>query len=189
MDAEPYRWQCGRPHTNTGSRYARLEFGSVYAYHCLKVLDLADTVFFVLRKKSAQISFLHVYHHVAVVWGTWLVVNFYPGGHFIFLGLLNAGVHAIMYGYYFASVWRPAVKRSRSVKRVVTLVQIVQFGALIVHSGWPLLRGVVAIGGEGGGGAGGEQPCGTHPFLLALCTLQNTFLMCMFGEFYVRNYV
>ena len=28
-----------------------------------KLLDLLDTVFFVLRKKSNQISFLHVYHH------------------------------------------------------------------------------------------------------------------------------
>ena len=28
-----------------------------------KLVDLLDTIFFVLRKKSNQISFLHVYHH------------------------------------------------------------------------------------------------------------------------------
>lgn len=155
-----------------------MEFGSVYAYHCIKVLDLLDTVFFVLRKKTGQLSFLHIYHHVAVVWGTCLVVNFYPGGHFIFLGLLNAGVHAIMYGYYFAAIWRPAVKQSRRIKSAVTLVQMGQFAVLILHSGWPWLvqRSFVGAG------------CETPTFLLALCTVQNAFLLCMFGDFYVRSY-
>lgn len=32
-------------------------------YFVIKVIDLLDTVFFVLRKKQSQISFLHVYHH------------------------------------------------------------------------------------------------------------------------------
>lgn len=35
-----------------------------YSYFILKLIDLLDTVFFVLRKKWAQVSFLHVYHHV-----------------------------------------------------------------------------------------------------------------------------
>ncbi|CAG2064399.1 unnamed protein product [Timema podura] len=42
----------------------------------LKVLDLLDTVFFVLRKKNNQITFLHVYHHAAMVFGTWIAVKF-----------------------------------------------------------------------------------------------------------------
>ena len=31
-----------------------------------RFLDMLDTVFFVLRKKNSQITFLHVYHHTAV---------------------------------------------------------------------------------------------------------------------------
>lgn len=178
-DPTPYHWQCSAPHPDNSTYYGRTEFRAVYAYHALKVLDLLDTVFFVLRKKTAQLSFLHVYHHLAVVWGTWLTVNFYPGGHFAFLGLLNAGVHAVMYAYYFAVAWRPErMRQAVRVKKLVTLTQMAQFGALIVHSGWPLVRG---------SSRAGEQ-CETHKFLLALCTVQNAFLMCMFGEFYVRTY-
>ena len=31
-----------------------------------RFLDMMDTVFFVLRKKDNQVTFLHVYHHTAV---------------------------------------------------------------------------------------------------------------------------
>lgn len=34
-----------------------------YFYYLIKVIDLLDTVFFVLRKRQNQVSFLHVYHH------------------------------------------------------------------------------------------------------------------------------
>lgn len=34
-----------------------------YIYFLIKVVDLLDTVFFVLRKKQNQVTFLHVYHH------------------------------------------------------------------------------------------------------------------------------
>lgn len=36
-----------------------------YVYN--KYADLLDTVIFVLRKKQNQITFLHVYHHCAVI--------------------------------------------------------------------------------------------------------------------------
>lgn len=51
----------------------------VYSYFAVKILDLFDTIFFVLRKKSQQISFLHVYHHVAVLSGAWVAVQWAPG--------------------------------------------------------------------------------------------------------------
>ena len=31
-----------------------------------RFLDMLDTIFFVLRKKDNQVSFLHVYHHMVV---------------------------------------------------------------------------------------------------------------------------
>lgn len=52
---------------------------SSYCYLLLKILDLFDTVFFVLRKRTRQISFLHVYHHVAVLIGSWIAVSWAPG--------------------------------------------------------------------------------------------------------------
>ena len=40
-----------------------VEINEKYLYFCSKVFDLFDTIFFVLRKKSNQITILHVYHH------------------------------------------------------------------------------------------------------------------------------
>lgn len=50
-----------------------------YAYLLLKILDLFDTVFFVLRKRTRQISFLHVYHHVVILMGSWVAISWAPG--------------------------------------------------------------------------------------------------------------
>lgn len=58
-----------------GMRSAQL----AYCYYLLKILDLFDTIFFVLRKKAQQISFLHVYHHVAILLGGWIAVQWAPG--------------------------------------------------------------------------------------------------------------
>ncbi|CAL1286984.1 unnamed protein product [Larinioides sclopetarius] len=44
-----------------------------YNLYILKFVDLLDTVFFVLRKKQNQVSFLHVFHHAGMcllfTWG------------------------------------------------------------------------------------------------------------------------
>lgn len=53
-----------------------------YCYYIVKLLDLFDTVFFVLRKRTRQISFLHVYHHVAILLGAFICVTWAPGKSF-----------------------------------------------------------------------------------------------------------
>lgn len=52
----------------------------------LKILDLLDTIFIILRKKQNQVSFLHVYHHGGMVLGGWIATKFIPGGHVTFTG-------------------------------------------------------------------------------------------------------
>lgn len=37
--------------------------GAVWLYYMCKITELLDTIFFVLRKKQNQITFLHLYHH------------------------------------------------------------------------------------------------------------------------------
>lgn len=115
-----------------------------YAYFLVKMLDLCDTIFFVLRKRSRQISFLHVYHHVAILVGSYIAVSWAPGnihpklcsfqiltwlfsigGHPWLFGLLNCFVHVVMYGYYFGSVYSPRMKENLTIKRSITQLQIV----------------------------------------------------------------
>lgn len=69
-----------------------------YIYYVMKLVDLIDTVnvfimfnlkvdllfaifqvFFVLRKKTSQISFLHVYHHAGMVFASYVCSKFIPG--------------------------------------------------------------------------------------------------------------
>lgn len=52
-----------------------------YSYHTffLKLVELIETVFFVLRKKQNQVSKLHVYHHVSTAILGWIMVK-YTGG-------------------------------------------------------------------------------------------------------------
>jgi hypothetical protein len=40
----------------------------------LRVFEFMETVFFVLRKKQNQASFLHIFHHIGSVMMTWLFI-------------------------------------------------------------------------------------------------------------------
>lgn len=51
-------------------------------FFLLKVLDLMDTIFFVLRKKNNQVTFLHIYHHAGMVVGGYIYSRIYAGGGF-----------------------------------------------------------------------------------------------------------
>lgn len=56
----------------------------IYSYQTflLKLAELIETVFFVLRKKQNQVSKLHVYHHVSTAVLAWCVVKYAAGEHF-----------------------------------------------------------------------------------------------------------
>lgn len=64
------------------SKGAIIEAGGVYYFYCLKLLDLCDTIFFVLRKNTRQVSFLHLYHHVAVLFFSYKAVGWSAGKDF-----------------------------------------------------------------------------------------------------------
>ncbi|KAF5300117.1 hypothetical protein FQA39_LY19155 [Lamprigera yunnana] len=92
----------------------------------LKLIELLETIMFVLRKKFSQVSPLHVYHHATTVFYAWLGVKYYPGGMASFPILLNSFVHILMYTYYFFSSLGPEMqKRLEIVKSKLTTIQIV----------------------------------------------------------------
>jgi len=126
--------------------YRRLTF--VYWYFISKIVDLLDTVFFILRKKWTQVSALHVYHHASVPFCVWLATNYAPtaGVNGIF-PIFNSAVHVLMYTYYALSAFGPSVQKYLWWKRYITQVQLVQFVIfflygltyLIKQRGWPLV--------------------------------------------------
>lgn len=105
---------------------------ATYIYFLIKIFDLIETVIFVLRKKFAQISVLHVYHHMAVLVGVYMSLLVAPGGHSTFIGFGNLIVHAAMYTYYFLSAYDPEHReRYAKFKIHLTQMQIVSQAAAI----------------------------------------------------------
>ncbi|XP_043786620.1 elongation of very long chain fatty acids protein-like [Apis laboriosa] len=142
----------------------------VWLYFVIKLFDLLDTVFFVLRKKQQQISFLHVYHHTGMTFGTWVSTKFLPGGHITFIGTINCFVHVIMYTYYLAASLRVSKPWW---KKYVTQLQLTQFCAILIH--FILL-------------AWGED-CGFPKWVAAVMIPQNLFMIMLFGDFYYKEYI
>lgn len=99
-------------------------FGT-YFYFGAKLTELLDTVFFVLRKKENQISFLHLYHHSVMVIGTWAMLKYWPSHSLIFIGFLNSLVHVFMYTYYGLAALGPNVAKYLTWKKYMTKFQLV----------------------------------------------------------------
>ncbi|VVC92597.1 unnamed protein product [Leptidea sinapis] len=96
----------------------------VWLYYFIKIVDLMDTVFFILRKKFSQVTFLHVYHHLGMCLLAYIGTKYVPGGHGIMLGFINSAVHTVMYTYYLISITRPQWVRLWW-KKYITQLQIV----------------------------------------------------------------
>lgn len=94
-------------------------------YLWIKLLDLIETCIFVLRKKYNQVSFLHVYHHLIVISGVYLVIIIEPGSIGTFLGMANAFVHTLMYAYYFITIYDPELRSWTTLKKRMTQIQMV----------------------------------------------------------------
>ncbi|XP_067008065.1 very long chain fatty acid elongase AAEL008004 [Anabrus simplex] len=140
-------------------------------YLLFKMVDLLDTVFFVLRKKFNQVTFLHVYHHTIMVVYIWVGINIWPGGHGSFFAVLNTFVHVVMYSYYFLAGLGPQYQKYLWWKKYVTKIQLVQFALVMVHA-MQLLW----------------VDCG-YPRQLAYLLLANAVIfMGLFLNFYVKSY-
>ncbi|XP_050082850.1 elongation of very long chain fatty acids protein AAEL008004-like [Anopheles aquasalis] len=163
-----------QPVQQIDNEQSRVELRLAYAYFLLKILDLADTVFFVLRKKQAHVSFLHVYHHAIMAICASLIMRYLPGGHCFMLGLLNTLVHAVMYFYFFLTIYRPQLTRGATWKRYITLMQMAQFSYLVFHFFRPIVLGV---------------DCGYPRGMMWFAGIQNVFMLILFGDFYRRAYL
>ncbi|KAG7299667.1 hypothetical protein JYU34_016659 [Plutella xylostella] len=105
----------------------------IWLYLATKVTELMDTVFFVLRKKNKQITFLHLYHHSAMVFTTWAFLKYAPSDNVIYIGFSNSLVHVFMYTYYALSAVGPEAVKYLFWKKYMTSLQMIQFVSMFVH--------------------------------------------------------
>ncbi|XP_012221659.1 very long chain fatty acid elongase 7-like [Linepithema humile] len=142
----------------------------LWIYFLVKVIDLLDTIFFILRKKQNQVTFLHVYHHGGMVILCWLVAKFIPGGHVTFTVMLNTFVHSVMYAYYLLASMKIS---TNSWKKYITQLQLVQFFLVGVHDMqlfW-------------------VENCDVSVWVAYIIVPQNVFIIILFGDFYYKTYI
>ncbi|KAF6198207.1 hypothetical protein GE061_007954 [Apolygus lucorum] len=106
---------------------------STWWYFMSKVVELLDTLFFVLRKKQNQVSVLHVWHHSNMVLSTWIYLKYIRGEQAILPGFINSCVHVVMYSYYLLAAMGPAIQRHLWWKKYITKLQLGQFLTILCY--------------------------------------------------------
>ncbi|KAF3834905.1 hypothetical protein F7725_027463 [Dissostichus mawsoni] len=137
-----------------------------------KVIELSDTLFFILRKKNRQLTFLHIFHHGPLMFNWWAGIKFVAGGQSFFIGLLNTFVHVVMYSYYGLAAIGPHMQKYLWWKRYLTSLQLVQFVLFLLHSGYNLF-------------ADCDFPDSMNALVFGYCVS----LMILFLNFYYQSYV
>ncbi|XP_055809514.1 uncharacterized protein LOC129879809 [Solanum dulcamara] len=105
-----------------------------YLFFLTKLIELLDTVFFVLRKKKEQVTFLHVFHHSIVPIFCWIGIKLAPGGPNGFFPLVNSFIHVIMYSYYALTTFGPRVQPYLWWKKYLTRLQMIQFVLVMINA-------------------------------------------------------
>ncbi|KAJ8954320.1 hypothetical protein NQ318_005907 [Aromia moschata] len=165
-----YSWKC-EPVDRSYSPHALRVARGVYIYFLAKISELLDTVFFVLRKKDNQITFLHIYHHTVMPMVSWGATKYFPGGHGIFIGFINSFVHIIMYTYYMLAAMGPRYQKFLWWKKYITTMQMLQFCIAFIHSSQLIFR-----------------DCG-YPRWSIFFTMPNAiFFYYLFADFYKQAY-
>ncbi|KAL6265318.1 hypothetical protein P5V15_002098 [Pogonomyrmex californicus] len=99
----------------------------------LKIADLIETIVFVLRKKSQQVSFLHTYHHVSTVIYVWSLLRYFVHSFSMVLLMFNCSVHVIMYSYYYLSTYGSHVQQKiLPFKKWITTLQMAQIAIITI---------------------------------------------------------
>ncbi|KAJ8288304.1 hypothetical protein COCON_G00009630 [Conger conger] len=90
---------------------------ALWWYYVSKGVEYLDTVFFIMRKKFNQVSFLHVYHHCTMFTLWWIGIKWVAGGQSFFGAHMNAAIHKYLW-------W----------KKYLTIIQMIQFHVTIGHT-------------------------------------------------------
>ncbi|XP_055772626.1 elongation of very long chain fatty acids protein 4-like [Salvelinus fontinalis] len=99
---------------------------ALWWYFISKGVEYLDTVFFILRKKFNQVSFLHVYHHCTMFTLWWIGIKWVAGGQSFFGAHMNAAIHVLMYLYYGLASFGPKIQKYLWWKKYLTVIQMVR---------------------------------------------------------------
>ncbi|XP_055374697.1 elongation of very long chain fatty acids protein 7 [Condylostylus longicornis] len=167
-----YSYRCQPVYYGTDKPHEMKMARAVWLYYLAKISELLDTVFFVLRKKQRQISFLHLYHHTLMPVCAFVGVKYFAGGHGTLLGCINSFIHILMYAYYLLAALGPNVQKYLWWKRYLTQMQIIQFLIVFVHTLQVQF----------------QPDCAFPKSIAALLTFNAGLFTYMFSSFYIQSY-
>ena len=167
-----YYWPCEPVDYTLDPRSMRIA-SAFWLYYFSKIIELLDTVFFILRGKYNQVTFLHVYHHSTMPVMFWIGCNFAAGGNSVFGAALNSVIHVIMYTYYYLASFGPRFRQYLWWKRYLTQIQLTQF---MTNLGF-LINFMT------------RETCNFPLWMAQLMFFYMTSFLVLFGNFYVMSYV
>ncbi|XP_052091634.1 elongation of very long chain fatty acids protein AAEL008004-like [Mytilus californianus] len=146
--------------------------GTGWMFYISKLLEMLDTVFFILKKKFSQVSFLHVLHHFIMPIFVWIGVKFAGGGMTAFFPTINSLVHFFMYTYYGLSAMGPKYQKYLWWKKYMTKFQIIQFVLILLHCSQLLFI-----------------DCGYPRYMVWIFVLGAATFLLLFSNFYIQAYL
>lgn len=152
-------------------KQALLLYSGAWFYFFSKIIDFLDTIFFVLRKKQNQVTFLHVYHHTVTALFSWGYLKYAPGEQGVIIGIVNSFVHIIMYFYYMISAMGPKYQKFLWWKKYMTTIQLVQFVLILSY--------MIIIG---------AKDCKMPKSLTFFFVVNTIIFLFLFGNFYRKTY-
>lgn len=130
----------------------------------VRLTEYLDTIFFILRKKHNQVTFLHVYHHAFVPMYAYWILRTAPTRFNVYILIINSLIHVIMYSYYFLAtfharddVYKTQYSRFRNnflafmvskllpLKIYLTQLQIFQFISMFFYTIWAMTNPTCSI--------------------------------------------
>lgn len=128
----------------------------------VRLSEYLDTIFFTLRKKQNQVTFLHVFHHAFVPIYAYWILRTAPVRFNVYIISINSFIHVLMYFYYFIATFQQSrdesivgsSKKAQSrqsfmmliitkllmFKRYMTQLQILQFVTLGIYAIYNVLQ-------------------------------------------------
>lgn len=73
-----FLWKCESFGFLPESKRQELFIGTWF-FLFLRIFEFVETIFFILRKKKSQASFLHIYHHISTVTLMWIFMVYDNG--------------------------------------------------------------------------------------------------------------
>uniref|UniRef100_A0A4W6DH41 Elongation of very long chain fatty acids protein 1 n=1 Tax=Lates calcarifer TaxID=8187 RepID=A0A4W6DH41_LATCA len=171
--ATTYTWRCDAIDTSDSPQALRM-VRVAWLFWFSKIIELIDTIFFVLRKKHSQITFLHIFHHSFMPWTWWWGVGYAPGGMGSFHAMVNSSVHVVMYFYYGLAAAGPSFQKFLWWKKYMTAIQLIQFVLVSLHATQYYFM----------------DSCDYQfPMIIHLIWMYGTFFFVLFSNFWIQAYV